>query len=168
LQPPNDYNQGYSAGWDAAKRHEQEPVAWVSPLRYGSQVTFAKPVKPEGWDDEDGEWYCRPLYNRAERAAALSTEEVEWLEYAVAHMLDDSEPEDQACAAVLRELIDRRAERWGVPDGLVLVPREPTPEMLKAGFLSGSNGFDVDQPADAPGLVYRAMLDAAPNKDAQA
>lgn len=55
----------------------------------------------------------------------------------------------------------------GVPDGWQLVPIEPTPEMLRAGFLSESEGFDIETPADAPGLVYRAMLAAAPQPDSQ-
>lgn len=55
----------------------------------------------------------------------------------------------------------------GVPDGWVLVPREPTPEMLRAGFLSESEGFDIETPSDAPGLVYRAMLAAAPQPDSK-
>jgi hypothetical protein len=48
----------------------------------------------------------------------------------------------------------------------VLVPREPTPGMLRAGFLSESEGFGIDTPADAPGLVYRAMIAAAPTPEA--
>ena len=48
-----------------------------------------------------------------------------------------------------------------VPEGYALVPVEPTPGMLRAGFLTGSDEFELDQPADAPGLVYRAMLAAA-------
>jgi hypothetical protein len=24
-------------------------------------VQFPKPVKPDDWDDEEGEWYCRAL-----------------------------------------------------------------------------------------------------------
>lgn len=48
------------------------------------------------------------------------------------------------------------------PDGWLLVPREPTPEMMKAGFLTESNGFDIEHPADAPGLVWQAMLSALP------
>ena len=43
----------------------------------------------------------------------------------------------------------------------VVVPRDPTPEMLRAGFLSHHEDFEIDQPADAPGLVYKAMIDAA-------
>jgi hypothetical protein len=49
----------------------------------------------------------------------------------------------------------------------VLVPREPTPGMLRAGFLSESEGFGIDTPADAPGLVYRAMIAAAPTPGAR-
>lgn len=37
----------------------------------------------------------------------LTDREIEWLEYAVEHMLDDSEPEDQTCAEVLKELLLR-------------------------------------------------------------
>lgn len=40
----------------------------------------------------------------------ISLQEIEWLEYAIAHMLDDSEPEDQTCAKVLRGLVTRITE----------------------------------------------------------
>ena len=38
--------------------------------------------------------------------------------------------------------------------GWVIVPREPMPEMLTAGFLA-------DEGCEMPGRVYRAMIDAA-------
>jgi hypothetical protein len=59
--------------------------------------------------------------------------------------------------------IKAEAVQVSVPDGWNLVPVEPTAEMLRAGFLSESEGFDIETPADAPGLVYRAMLAAAPS-----
>lgn len=37
----------------------------------------------------------------------LTDDEVEWLNYAIAHMLDDNEPEDGKCAEVLQHLLDR-------------------------------------------------------------
>lgn len=37
----------------------------------------------------------------------VSTQEMEWLHYAIDHMLDDSEPEDQACAKALQALVSR-------------------------------------------------------------
>ena len=43
----------------------------------------------------------------AEPASVLGSNEVEWLEYAIAHMLDDSEPEDKTCTKVLQHLLDR-------------------------------------------------------------
>lgn len=43
-----------------------------------------------------------------------------------------------------------------IPQGYVLVPVEPTPEMLRAGFLAGEN---------YPGGVYRAMIAAAPQQE---
>lgn len=49
----------------------------------------------------------------------------------------------------------------------IVVPREPTPEMLRAGFLSESEGFDIETPADAPGLVWRAMVAASPDFETQ-
>ncbi len=36
--------------------------AWVTPLRWGSRVTFYKPPKPENWDNDEEEWFCYPLY----------------------------------------------------------------------------------------------------------
>lgn len=45
----------------AAPVDERAAIAWVTPLRYGSQVTFFKPPKPQGWDDDEDEWYCKPL-----------------------------------------------------------------------------------------------------------
>lgn len=69
--------------------------------------------------------------------------------------------EDQMRAYALAAV--ESAPARAVPEGFVLVPREPTPEMLRAGFLSESEGFDIETPADAPGLVYRAMLAAAPS-----
>ncbi|KFB90913.1 Eaa family phage protein, partial [Trabulsiella guamensis ATCC 49490] len=43
-----------------------------------------------------------------------------------------------------------------IPDGYVVVPVEPTTEMLRAGFLAGD---------DYPGGVYRAMIAAAPKQE---
>lgn len=42
---------------------EVEPVAWVTPLAYGQQVTFYKPSMPAGFNDNEAgvTWYCRPL-----------------------------------------------------------------------------------------------------------
>ena len=45
-----------------------------------------------------------------------------------------------------------------IPDGYALVPIEPTPEMLRAGFLAGE---------DYPGGVYRDMIAAAPQQEAE-
>jgi len=54
----------FIAGMKAARQGgEAEPVAWVSPLVHGQQVTFYKPTEPKGWEDDElgKEWYCRPL-----------------------------------------------------------------------------------------------------------
>lgn len=36
-------------------------TAWVSPMAFGSKVTFSKPIKPED-EDERVDWYCEPLF----------------------------------------------------------------------------------------------------------
>lgn len=38
--------------------------------------------------------------------------------------------------------------------GFAIVPREPAPEMLRAGFLA-------DEGCEMPGQIYRAMIDQA-------
>lgn len=68
--PPSDTNAAPSVS-------DAKPKAWVTPLRYGSQVTFYKPPKPA--DDDDEEWYCYPLFRhpeaeRAERARAPASQ----------------------------------------------------------------------------------------------
>lgn len=45
------------------------------------------------------------------------------------------------------------------PEGWVTVPREPTPEMLRAGFLADDGS---DEGIQMHGQVYRAMISAAP------
>ncbi len=67
------------------------------------------------------------------------------------------------CAAAIRSLIASPHEV--VPSGWVMVPREPTREMLDAGLAEcvqygGENFFP------APSTAYRAMLSAAPSAPA--
>jgi hypothetical protein len=50
-----------------------------------------------------------------------------------------------------------KAEAQAVPDGFVLVPKEPTPEMLQAGTYAGTLQMNA-----SPRVTYRAMLAAAP------
>lgn len=61
--------------------------------------------------------------------------------------------ERRACADELATALD--ASRVGVPEGFVLVPREPTPEMICATFRA----------PDAP-TMWKRMLSAAPGADA--
>jgi hypothetical protein len=49
-------------------------AAWVTPLRYGSQVTFYKPPKPYNWDDDEEKWYCYPLVRAAQPAGATDAQ----------------------------------------------------------------------------------------------
>jgi hypothetical protein len=49
------------------------------------------------------------LYINPPKTSAVTDEEIEWLEYAIAHMRDDNEPEDARCAEVLQRLVSRAA-----------------------------------------------------------
>ncbi|WP_435014650.1 hypothetical protein [Xanthomonas arboricola] len=74
-----------------------------------------------GKGSKEGLWprinakYIVPLYTAPPAPAAVPAEitaqEMEWLHYAIAHMLDDSEPEDQACAKALQALVARLVAR---------------------------------------------------------
>jgi len=66
---------------------------------------------------------------------------------------------DAACARLEREIEALKAAAAGEPDGWVMVPVEPTPEMQRAGVLAYFGGcHDKNDFDDA----YRAMLAAAP------
>lgn len=71
-------------------------------------------------------------------ALRLSERENEWLEYAIDHMLDDSEPEDLTCAEVLRKMLDRSC---------IVIPA-PQPPAQEQGEI-------LDTLADAP--KWKAM-----------
>lgn len=53
---------------------EQKPVAWITPARYGSALSFQKRDKPDDWNEEIGNWYCNPLYARPVPSRRLTNE----------------------------------------------------------------------------------------------
>lgn len=67
----------------SSDKEKLEPKAWITPLRWGSQVTLHKPVTPASWDEDMGEWYCHPLYG-GDQIAKLS-EKIRKLEADVRH-----------------------------------------------------------------------------------
>jgi hypothetical protein len=94
--------------WAALQREaagDGEGVAWLITWNDGSrQVSFDRCHADDGT--------CEPLVLRytAPRptgAAGLTQQEAEWLEYAINHMHDNSEPEDKTCADVLHSLFNR-------------------------------------------------------------
>lgn len=58
---------------------EQKPVAWITPGRYGSLLSFPKKHKPEDWNYEMGDWYCSPLYAQAVPADPLNNPRLQQL-----------------------------------------------------------------------------------------
>jgi hypothetical protein len=63
---------------------------------------------------------------------------------------------DQECAEQAAALTLGLSALSGNAEGWVLVPREPTKEMIAAGFIATTG------PAMMVSDIYRAMLDAAP------
>lgn len=96
----------------AARAPEGEPVA--------NRVIYPDGSRPSKWDSGKGYWPqvegiagTKFEYAFLPAPAAVpvdvSTQEMEWLHYAIDHMLDDSEPEDHACAKALQALVSRLA-----------------------------------------------------------
>ena len=54
-----------------------------------------------------------------------------------------------------------------VPEGYVMVPVEPTTEMLKKSGLYDDDTIEVNCAASMAGQIYRAMLAAAPKKEGE-
>ena len=54
-----------------------------------------------------------------------------------------------------------------VPEGYVMVPVEPTQEMLKKSGLYDDDTIEVNCAASMAGQIYRAMLSAAPKKEGE-
>lgn len=79
---PENYVKDFARRLLAKIGEEVEPKAFVTPLRYGSEVTFYKKNKPENWDDGDlgDEWYCRPLYATPAEAILAAEEKVSELQ----------------------------------------------------------------------------------------
>lgn len=65
----------------------------------------------------------------------------------------------QTVRSLLTELQHRREAEAGAPEGWVLVPREPTQEMIGAGLKKNATNPHPWLPA-----VYRAMLAASPSR----
>lgn len=91
-----------------------------------------------GWtwvDDSAGHWEAPPV-----QAAALTSDVREWLQYAIDHMRDDSEPEDATCANVLEAFLAQQSAHAADLDTLKAVSDEYNEWIL---FHDAGNGsFD--------------------------
>lgn len=65
------------------------------------------------------------------------------------------------------ELQNKQFEAQRVPEGWKLVPIEATQEMLKESGLYDDDTIEVNSAASMAGQIYRAMLAAAPKKEAE-
>lgn len=140
---------------------KSEPVAWLwSNRKHPSEVTL---VRPE--DDEKAEpglwsgWSCQALY--ADPPAQVVSEEMPkglagQIVSLLAHNIGDkflAQKIWNACRATMLQCADGNSPV--IPDGWVLVPKEPTPDMLNAAWVS--HGI-------YHASAYRTMLAAAPQQ----
>ncbi|HIA3009782.1 TPA: DUF551 domain-containing protein [Escherichia coli] len=140
-----------------------DPVAWLwSHRKHPSEVSL---VRPE--DDERAEgahwsgWSCQALY--AAPPAPVSVPDEDLLHMAASAIEDLLSNKDRYCAGVWADIpakLRRAAMLQGadgnspvIPDGWVLVPEEPTHEMLEAGDEQFGT-YDV----------YRRMIAASPQQ----
>lgn len=127
-------------------------VGPVGPLKHLSKEALEAAAEP----DDLSEWAdMQFLLWDAQRRAGISDGEItaameEKLKVNMARQWP--EPKDGEPRLHIKEPGNSPA----IQDGYVLAPIEPTPEMLRAGFLVGE---------DYPGGVYRAMLAAAPQQE---
>lgn len=99
---------------ELAKQRNAEPVAWAI-FSDATGEMDGEPTEFRKMLDEGNllpGYSVHPLYRyprqcNVELVNVLTDSEVEWLNYAIAHMLDDNEPEDKTCAEVLQHLLDR-------------------------------------------------------------
>ena len=77
-------------------------------------------------------------------------------------------PESRSLYSALKQVENHtwQAART-VPDGFVVVPVEPTQEMLKKSGLYDDDTIEVNCAASMAGQIYRAMLAAAPKKEGE-
>ena len=147
-----------------------EPVAWLwSHRKHPSEVSL---VRPE--DDERAEgahwsgWSCEALY--AAPPAPVSVPDEDLLHMAASAIEDLLSNKDRYCAGVWADIpakLRRAAMLQGadgnspaIPDGWVMVPVEPTKEMIDAGW---SYYMTTKSPSSLG--VYGAMLAAAPQQE---
>ncbi len=126
--------------------------------------------RSEAVDSEDAPMDSRLIAirhaNELAAALAASGEAVAWTQQSSLDELKAEKCSGISCGTY-SERYGRTAPLYAapqpasVPAGFVLVPVEPTPEMLRAGFLARLDGFDIATPSSAPGPVYAAMIAAA-------
>jgi len=110
------------ASMDEVPSHYLPPERMFRPLVYGDTA----PPRPEA---------------SAPVGVVLTAKEREWLEYAVDHMADDSEPEDATCYEVLHGLMTRvdalAQQPAAVDEALDRLRREGYPRLWRADLVGG-------------------------------
>lgn len=153
-----------------------EAVAWVTPLRYGSRVTFYQPPKPDQWDDGEEQWYCYPLYRAAPSARTLSDTAI-LAQFEVVreqgkfHSL--ALPTDAAILAFARAILAARSTPANTWHDAVLAecmsieggynPADPvaTVQALIDWHVQTDRDLAARAPAEAPSVRDRALEEAA-------
>lgn len=161
---------------------EAEPVAWIwSNRKHPSEVTL---VRPE--DDEKAEaaqwsgWSCQALYLVPPEPVSQETTDREMIKRLAVILSGSNAPGEirsltvtarsfvERCKTLAKERDECRISiRQGyddnspvIPDGWVMVPVEPTKEMIDAGW---SYYMTTKSPSSLG--VYGAMLAAAPQQE---
>jgi hypothetical protein len=84
---------------------------------------------------------------------------------ALAYFAKAGDEGDRRYIEAIRKHIAALSQTAGVPEGFVMVPMEPTPQMVTAGFMAREKQY-APEPLDdfvaSSRAIYRAMLAAAP------
>lgn len=150
---------------------EDGPYAWfVRPmaLRPEPEAIAARQPNAGDWQDDyaamEAAWPTGAPPAPAAVPVDITAQEMEWLHYAIDHMLDDSEPEDQACAKALQALVARLVARHCFATHPQ--PAAVTQAMCDAGTAAliafRKSGSDwTDKPANAARAVLKAAFGVA-------
>ncbi|MEP9205211.1 hypothetical protein ABKT14_07970 [Enterobacter roggenkampii] len=119
------------------------------------------PVSVPEWTNEQCLEFLSIAFRHAEIKGDLELDDirlgVKMVNGSRAAMLQGADGNSPVIGIDMASEPDRSVEvRYFAPPGYVMVPIEPTPEMLRAGFLAGE---------DYPGGVYRDMIAAAPQEE---
>ncbi len=146
---------------------DSEPVAYMYRDNLHSVARFSLESKIGNWSPEDINEYEiseTPLYRHAQPVPVVMVDLLSMAASAIEDLLEHTDPNTSYYSGVwadvpgkLRAAMLQAGNSPVIPDGYVMVPKEPTEEMNEAGWAAMNEHYAINP-------TYRAMLAAAPQE----